>query len=206
MSAHQAECKGQSVTKTEDFLISKEDYETMKAGGMVTVPSHTSTRACEEFQICIEPNEGPGACGFTAVNHAADQPLNISFYHQVFSFLFPLVSFFSFSLSPSRLSLEATVFLARNLFLEEVPLAEIFAGATTSLTGILFWTAVRKIQINIINCPSSAFGPERDIPLQIEDSEGNVFTQRMTWSGDRFNERSIKVEVPPTQRRTILLS
>ena len=60
--------------------------------------------------------------------------------------------------------------------------------------------------MQFINCPPSAFGPERDIPLQIEDSEGNVFTQRMTWSGDQFDERSIKVEVPPTQRRTILLS
>ena len=35
------------------------------------------------------------------------------------------------------------------------------------------------------------------VPLPIEDSQGNVFTQTMTYSGDAFDEKSIKIEVPP---------
>ena len=38
-----------------------------------------------------------------------------------------------------------------------------------------------------------------DVPLQIEDSQGNVFTQTMTYSGEAFDEKSIKLEVPPHQ-------
>ena len=37
------------------------------------------------------------------------------------------------------------------------------------------------------------------VPLEFEDSEGNVFTQRMTYSGTAFDEKSIKIEVPPHQ-------
>jgi len=44
-----------------------------------------------------------------------------------------------------------------------------------------------------------AFIAEPSIDLQIEDSEGHVFNQRMTYSGDKFDEKSIKIEVPPHQ-------
>ena len=37
------------------------------------------------------------------------------------------------------------------------------------------------------------------IPLQFEDSQGDVFTQTMTYSGEAFDEKSIKIEVPPHQ-------
>ena len=37
------------------------------------------------------------------------------------------------------------------------------------------------------------------VPLEFEDSEGNVFTQTMTYSGEAFDEKSIKIEVPPHQ-------
>ena len=37
------------------------------------------------------------------------------------------------------------------------------------------------------------------VPLPIEDSRGNVFTQTMTYSGEAFDEKSIKIEVPPHQ-------
>ena len=46
---------------------------------------------------------------------------------------------------------------------------------------------------------SSAFIAEPRVDLQIEDSDGNVFSQRMTYSGDKFDEKSIKIEVPPHQ-------
>ena len=46
---------------------------------------------------------------------------------------------------------------------------------------------------------SSAFIAEPSIDLQIEDSEGHVFSQRMTYSGDKFDEKSIKIEVLPHQ-------
>ena len=46
---------------------------------------------------------------------------------------------------------------------------------------------------------SSAFILDPVVPLEIEDSEGNVFTQRMTYSGKAFDEKSIKIEVPPHQ-------
>ena len=46
---------------------------------------------------------------------------------------------------------------------------------------------------------SSAFILEPRVPLQIEDSQGKVFNQTMTYSGEEFNEKSIKIEVPPHQ-------
>ena len=46
---------------------------------------------------------------------------------------------------------------------------------------------------------SSAFILDPDVPLQIEDSQGNVFTQTTTYSGKAFDEKSIKIEVPPHQ-------
>ena len=37
------------------------------------------------------------------------------------------------------------------------------------------------------------------VALQFEDSQENVFTQTMTYSGEAFDEKSIKIEVPPHQ-------
>lgn len=45
----------------------------------------------------------------------------------------------------------------------------------------------------------SAFILQPVVPLQIEDFQGNVFNQTMTYSGDKFDEKSIKIEVPPHQ-------
>ena len=82
MSAHKTECKDQAVTKTEDFIISEEDYKAMQGGGLVTVPKATNTRGCLEWERCID--QGPRSCGFTFVNDLADQLVNITLYHQVF--------------------------------------------------------------------------------------------------------------------------
>ena len=46
---------------------------------------------------------------------------------------------------------------------------------------------------------SSAFITEPRVQLQFEDSEGKVLNQSMTYSGDTFDEKSIKIEVPPHQ-------
>ena len=51
----------------------------------------------------------------------------------------------------------------------------------------------------ILQFSSSAFILEPNVRLQIEDSQGNVFNQTMTYSGDEFDEKSIKIEVPPHQ-------
>ena len=61
------------------------------------------------------------------------------------------------------------------------------------------WTAVKKQGRKSFLLFSSAFILDPDVPLQIEDSEGNVFTQTMTYSGEAFDEKSIKIEVPAHQ-------
>ena len=43
--------------------------------------------------------------------------------------------------------------------------------------------------------PAFILEPEADI--QIEDSLGNVFNQTLTYSGDEFDEKSLKLNVPP---------
>ena len=55
------------------------------------------------------------------------------------------------------------------------------------------------IHTAILQFFSTAFILEPDVPLRIEDSQGNVFNQTMTYSGDEFDEKSIKIEVPPHQ-------
>ena len=79
MSAHKAECKDQAVTRTQDFAISEEDYQTMQDGGFVTVQEKASTRGCLEAYQCT--GEGPHACGYTGWTNPAT---NVSFtFHQV---------------------------------------------------------------------------------------------------------------------------
>ena len=70
-----------------------------------------------------------------------------------------------------------------------------------SLTKRNLWTAVRIKEVRIIEffSSSSAFILDPVVPLEIEDSQGNVFTQTMTYSGEAFDEKSIKIEVPPHQ-------
>ena len=53
MSAHKTECKDQAITKTEDFIISEEDYKAMQGGGLVTVPKATNTRGCLEWAMTV---------------------------------------------------------------------------------------------------------------------------------------------------------
>ena len=79
MSAHKAECKDQAVTRTQDFVISEEDYQTMQDGGFVTVQDDVSTRGCLEAYQCT--GEGPHACGYTGWTNPVT---NVSFtFHQV---------------------------------------------------------------------------------------------------------------------------
>ena len=54
--------------------------------------------------------------------------------------------------------------------------------------------------IKAINVFSSAFIREPAHQLQLEDSRQSAFNQTTTYSGDTFEERSIKIEVPPHQR------
>ena len=69
-----------------------------------------------------------------------------------------------------------------------------------SLTKRNLWTAVKKQGTNKMSqFFFSAFILDPDVPLQIEDSQGNVFSQTMTYSGKAFDEKSIKIEVPPHQ-------
>ena len=42
-----------------------------------------------------------------------------------------------------------------------------------------------------------AFILEPEANIQIEDSLGNVFNQTLTYSGDEFDEKSLKLSVPP---------
>ena len=74
-----------------------------------------------------------------------------------------------------------------------------FAGAMRSQTKRNLWTAVRKKDVRIIEFFSSAFILDPVVPLEIEDSQGNVFTQTMTYSGEAFDEKSINIKVPPHQ-------
>ena len=81
MSAQKAECNGQAITKTEDFAISEEDYQTMQEGGFVTVKKDNRTRGClQENQICT--SVGPNACGYTGWTNP-ETGVGFSF-HQVF--------------------------------------------------------------------------------------------------------------------------
>ena len=69
-----------------------------------------------------------------------------------------------------------------------------------SLTKRNLWTAVKRLEeTEIINFFSSAFILDPVVPLPFEDSHGNVFIQTMTYSGEAFDEKSIKIEVPPHQ-------
>ena len=79
MSAHKAECKDQAITRTQDFAISEEDYQTMQEGGFVTVQDDISTRGCIETEICT--SQGPHACGYTGWT---DPVTGVGFtFHQV---------------------------------------------------------------------------------------------------------------------------
>ena len=77
---------------------------------------------------------------------------------------------------------------------------KIIAGAKTSKTKRNFWTAVRKSgYIKVINFLSSAFISNPVNKLEIEDTTRSTFYQTTTYSGDAFDERSMKIEVPPHQ-------
>ena len=73
------------------------------------------------------------------------------------------------------------------------------AGAKTSTTEITFKTAVRKLDIKGIKNFSSVFKVDPVRQLEIENSEGGVFNQITTYSGNQFEEKSFKVEVPAHQ-------
>ena len=80
MYAQKAECRKQAVTRTEDFAISAEDYNTMQGGGLVTVKDDASTRGCFEAYQCT--SVGPHACGYTGWTNPAT---GVGFtFHQVF--------------------------------------------------------------------------------------------------------------------------
>ena len=63
------------------------------------------------------------------------------------------------------------------------------------------WTAVKKknfsTQLSIVSLPAFILNPR--VGLGIADSAGDVFTQTMTYSGDQYNARSLKLEVPQHQ-------
>ena len=72
LAAHRTECRERAITRTQDFPISEEDYQTLQEGGVVTVRKATgaSTRGCQEAYQCTSP--GPHACGYTGwINPAA---------------------------------------------------------------------------------------------------------------------------------------
>ena len=80
MSAHREECKEQAITRTQDFAISEEDYQTMQEGGLVTVQGSARTRGCNEAYECT--SVGPHACGYTGWTNPAT---GVGFtFHQVF--------------------------------------------------------------------------------------------------------------------------
>ena len=51
-----------------------------------------------------------------------------------------------------------------------------------------------------------AFILEPEANIQIEDSLGNVFNQTLTYSGDAFDEKSLKLNVPPHRGKQFLLT
>ena len=71
ISEQQTECRGESITKTEDLPVSPEDYQKLLEGGIVQVrkASDTRSRSARAVQGCIEAyactSEGPHACGYT---------------------------------------------------------------------------------------------------------------------------------------------
>ena len=80
MSAHKDECKEQAITRTQDFAISEEDYQTMQEGGLVTIQGTARTRGCNEAYECTRV--GPHACGYTGWTNPAT---GVGFtFHQVF--------------------------------------------------------------------------------------------------------------------------
>ena len=84
-SAQKAECSDQAIIETEDFGISEEDYQTMQAGGFVTVKGDTQdTRGCVEHLQCS--SVGPHACGYTGWTNPTTL-VEISFHQVLFVFV-----------------------------------------------------------------------------------------------------------------------
>jgi len=168
-SAQNAECANHAIVKTEDYAVPEEDYKKMQDGGVAIIRDEVKTRG----QGCIEARVctavGPGACGYTGWKNPVTGE-GFSF-HQV-----------------SSGSICVTCKLK-----DWGPFNECDTPGACWCEEI---TDKEKLMNCVFNNTAQHTQVDTDEPGRKKRS---VMTQTTTYSRDKFDEKSFKIEVPPHQ-------
>jgi len=185
-SAQNAECANHAIVTTEDFAVSEEDYQKMQEGGLVILKDEVKTRAqgCVETRVCT--SVGPRACGYSGwVNPQTNRGFS---FHQVSTGSICVLCKLKIMEDLNQCSTPGICWC------EDITDKE-------KLMNCVFNSTAQELKI-AMDEPEEPVEP--DEPGQNEPEEPgrkrrSVVTQTTTFSGDKFDEKSFKIEMPPHQ-------